>query len=63
VEELKNNKVESISTSKSLFIASCLNVIEKNYQRRSTVIQDKYILLSFENIIKLTHKKDEIPVN
>ncbi len=31
----------------------------KNYQRRLTVIQDKYILLSFENIIKLTHKKDE----
>ena len=62
-EELKNNNEESIGTSKSLLIAPACDVIDKNHQRHATIIQDKYILLSFENIIKLTHKKDDIPVN
>jgi hypothetical protein len=45
-----------------LFLVSCLDVSDKNDQRHATVIQDKYILLSFENIIKLTLKKDDIPL-
>jgi len=44
-----------------LFSVSFLDIRDKNDQRNSTEIQDKYILLSFENITKLTHKKDETP--
>ena len=38
-----------------------MDVRDKNDQKHSTSIQDKNILLTFENIIKLTHKKDETP--
>jgi len=51
----------NISTAKLLFLVSCLDIRDKNDQRNSTAIQDKYILLFVENITKLTHKKDETP--
>jgi integrase len=63
LEELKTTNEVSLITSKLLFIKSCKNLIETNYQKHSTKIRYKSILLSFEKFIKFTYTKDDIPVN
>ena len=63
LEELKTTNEVSLITSKLLFIESCKNLIETNYQKHSTKIRYKSILLSFEKFIKFTYTKDDIPVN
>lgn len=63
LEELKTTNEVSLITSKLLFIKSCKNLIETNYQKHSTKIRYKSILLSFEKFIKFIYTKDDIPVN
>ena len=63
LEELKTTNEVGLITSKLPFIESCKNLIETNYQKHSTKIRYKSILLSFEKFIKFTYTKDDIPVN
>jgi integrase len=63
LEEIKTSNEVRTTTSNLLLIKSCKNLIENNYQKHSTKLRYKSILLSFENFIKFNYKKDDILVN
>jgi integrase len=63
LDELKTSNEVRVTTSKLLLIESCKDLIDKDYQKHSTKIRYKSILVSFENFIKFNYKKDDIPVN
>ena len=51
LEEIKTSNEVRTTTSNLLLIKSCKNLIENNYQKHSTKLRYKSILLSFENFI------------
>jgi integrase len=63
LDELKTSNEVRVTTSKLLLIETCKDLIDKDYQKHSTKIRYKSILISFENFIKFNYKKDDIPVN
>jgi len=63
LDELKTSNEVKVTASKLFLIKSCKDLIDNNYQKHSTKIRYKSILISFENFIKFNYKVDDIPVN
>jgi len=60
---LKKNEEDGVAPSKIMFLQSCKNLIENNYQKHSTKIRYHFYIISFENFILNTFKTKDIPIS
>jgi integrase len=60
---LKKNEEDGVAPSKIMFLESCKNLIENNYQKHSTKIRYHFYIISFENFILNRFKTKDIPIS